>query len=60
MRRAHLSKNRTPFRPLVNQKLDKMVLIARGKTYNAISPLLLGSSIQMLDPQTSEATKMQP
>jgi len=37
-----------------------MVLIARGKTYNAISPLLLGFSIQMLDPQTSEATKMQP
>jgi hypothetical protein len=37
-----------------------MVLIALGKMYNAISPLLLGFSIQMLDPQMSEATKMQP
>jgi hypothetical protein len=36
------------------------VLIARGRTYNAISPLLLGFSIQILDPQMREATNMQP
>ena len=57
---SHLSTNRTLLRPPFNQESDKTVLIARGRTYNAISPLLLGFSIQMLDPQISEATNTQP
>jgi len=55
-----LSTNRILLRPLFSQESGKMVRIARGKTYNAISPLLLGFSIQMLDPQMSDATKVQP
>jgi hypothetical protein len=50
----------TPNPSFLSQLSDKQALMARGKTYKAISPLFLLCSIQMLDPQIKEAMYVQP
>ena len=50
----------TFLRPLLNHRSGRHARMARGRTYNAISPLRLPLSIQMLLPQTMHPAKTQP
>src|ERR1700761_5274585 len=59
-KRSDLSKTRTlrPFRRIHESLSD--ALIARGRTYKAISARLRGLSTKMLVPHTREPANMQP
>lgn len=57
---TYLSTNLTLADPLRNQESRRLARIALGRTYKAISPLLLPFSIQMLEPQVKHPAKTQP
>lgn len=57
---AYRSAIRTPRFPLFTHLSGKHARTARGRTYSAISPLLLPFSIQMLFPQTRHPASTHP
>lgn len=57
---THRSAQRTLISPLFTHSAGRHARMARGNTYNAISPLRCPRSIQMLEPQIKLPTKVHP